>query len=73
MTGATHLDFETLTFVPIDRRLIDSALLARMMRAWLDAYHARVLREIGAELDAEPDTGADAEVLAWLRRACAPL
>ncbi len=33
--------------------------------AWLDAYHARVLKEVGAHLD-----GAE---LDWLKRACAPL
>jgi Xaa-Pro aminopeptidase len=33
--------------------------------AWLNAYHARVLREIGAFLE-----GAE---LAWLKQACAPL
>ena len=37
--------------------------------AWLDDYHARVLAEIGAELDCE----SDAPVLDWLARACAPL
>jgi len=34
--------FETLTLAPIDRRLIDPALLSADERAWLDAYHARV-------------------------------
>ncbi|HUF87238.1 MAG TPA: aminopeptidase P family protein [Thermohalobaculum sp.] len=63
------LGFETLTLVPIERRLIDSALLGPYDAAWLDAYHARVLAEIGAVLDRD----ADRDVLAWLRRACAPL
>ncbi len=63
------LGFETLTLAPIDRRLIDSDLLGPYDAAWLDAYHARVLAEIGAELDREDD----AAVLDWLRRACAPL
>ena len=34
--------FETLTLAPIDRRLIDPALLSADERTWLDAYHARV-------------------------------
>jgi Xaa-Pro aminopeptidase len=59
------LDFETLTLAPYDRRLIDVALLTAAERAWIDAYHARVLAEIGPEL--EP------EVASWLARACAPL
>ncbi len=57
--------FETLTLVPFDRRLIDPALFTGEERAWLDAYHARVLAEIGPMLD-----GA---TLGWLEKACAPL
>jgi Xaa-Pro aminopeptidase len=59
------LDFETLTLVPYDRRLIDVTLLTAEERAWIDAYHARVLAEIGPELDAG--------TAAWLSRVCAPL
>ncbi|MDD3798554.1 MAG: aminopeptidase P family protein [Novosphingobium sp.] len=57
--------FETLTHVPIDRTLIDAALLDRDERAWLDAYHAGVLALIGPQLE-----GAARD---WLERACAPL
>ncbi len=59
------LRFETITLAPFDRRVIDPALLDPPERAWLDAYHARVLAEVGPHLD-----GATA---AWLRAACAPL
>ncbi len=34
--------FETLTLAPIDRRLIEPAMLTDEEIAWLDAYHARV-------------------------------
>jgi Xaa-Pro aminopeptidase len=57
--------FETLTLAPIDRRLIEVGLLSEEERRWLDAYHARVLKEVGDHLD-----GAE---LAWLKKACAPL
>src|SRR4029077_17892413 len=40
------LCFETLPLAPFDRRLIDPATLDPAEVAWLDAYHARVLREI---------------------------
>jgi Xaa-Pro aminopeptidase len=63
------LGFETLTLAPIDRRLIDPNVLGAEDAAWLDHYHARVLAEIGDELD--PDR--DAAVLEWLTEACAPL
>jgi Xaa-Pro aminopeptidase len=58
-------EFETLTLAPMDRRLIDVALLSPDEIAWVDAYHDRVWREIGPEL---PDDTRD-----WLRLATAPL
>jgi Xaa-Pro aminopeptidase len=57
--------FETLTLAPIDVRLVRSDLLSRDELQWLDAYHARVLAEIGPMLEGE--------TLAWLERATAPL
>jgi Xaa-Pro aminopeptidase len=59
------LRFETLTLAPFDRRLIDATLLDAAERAWLDAYHARVLAEVGPNLDPA--------VQAWLADACRPL
>ncbi|WP_093665528.1 aminopeptidase P family protein [Sphingomonas gellani] len=59
------LGFATLTFAPIERTLVDADLLTQAERAWLDAYHARVLELIGPELDE-----ADRE---WLRAKCAPI
>jgi len=41
------LDFRTLTFVPIDRRLIDAEVLSAGERDWLNAYHAEVRAKIG--------------------------
>ena len=59
------LGFETLTLVPIDRRLIDTALLTPAEIGWLDAYHARVAAVIGPHLAvSEKD---------WLAGATAPL
>ncbi len=43
--------FETLTLAPIDRRLIDKAMLSPAEIEWLNAYHARVNREVRAHLD----------------------
>jgi Xaa-Pro aminopeptidase len=57
--------FETLTLAPIDRRLIDVNLLAETERAWVDAYHARVAKEIGPLLDGPTK--------AWLDAATRPL
>jgi Xaa-Pro aminopeptidase len=59
------LGFETLTFAPIDRNLVDVPLLTRDERDWLNAYHSRVLEVVGPQLEGE--------VKAWLEAQCAPL
>lgn len=59
------LGFETLTFVPFDRRLIDTRLLSPAERDWIDAYHAQVLDLIGPRVE-----GAARD---WLIAACAAL
>jgi len=40
------LSFETLTWVPLDRRLIEVAALAPAERDWLNGYHAEVLARV---------------------------
>ena len=40
--------FETLTLVPIDRRLIQRDLMTTAEVEWLDAYHARVCAVLAA-------------------------
>jgi Xaa-Pro aminopeptidase len=59
------LGFETLTFAPIDRRLIEVRMLSERERRWVDDYHAEVVRRIGPSLGPED--------CAWLEAACAPL
>ncbi len=59
------LGFETLTFAPIDRALIEVTMLSAAERAWLNDYHADVLKIVGPQLD-----GA---ARVWLEEACAPL
>ena len=60
-----YLGFECLTFVPIDRRLIDKSLLTQAEIAWLDGYHARVRAILAPQLDGED--------LAWVERETLPL
>lgn len=57
----TMFGFETLTFCPIDRRLIIKAMLSRDERLWLDAYHAETRAKLAPHL-----SGSD---LAWLEQA----
>jgi len=57
--------FEQLTLAPLDRKLIDTALLTPDERAYVDAYHAEVWTKVGPLMDGEAK--------AWLEMACAPL
>lgn len=57
--------FETLTFVPLDRRLILAGRLSPGERDWLDAYHAEVLEKLSPRVSAA--------ALDWLKAACAPI
>jgi Xaa-Pro aminopeptidase len=57
--------FETLTVVPIDRRLIKAEMLTAPETRWLDDYHARVAASLAPLLD--PATQA------WLKAATAPI
>ena len=59
------MGFDTITFVPYDRRLIVRDLLDDRERAWVDAYHASVRRTIGPLVD-----GSDR---IWLEMATAVL
>ena len=59
------LGFETLTYVPIEKRLIDASMLSDRELGWLNDYHAKVLALIGPQLEGEDK--------AWLERQCAPL
>ncbi|MET0246941.1 MAG: aminopeptidase family protein P, partial [Sphingomonas sp.] len=61
----TMLGFETLTFAPIERTLIESSLLSAEERAWLNAYHAQVLAILSPQLEGED--------LAWLEAKCAEI
>jgi Xaa-Pro aminopeptidase len=57
--------FETLTFAPIDRRLIVTAALSPGERDWLNAYHAETLAKLSSRLSVA--------ARAWLEQAAAPL
>jgi Xaa-Pro aminopeptidase len=59
------LEFEALTLVPFDTRLLDRSLLSSAEQDWLDQYHRRVWENCAPLLE-------DAE-RAWLERATRPL
>lgn len=59
------MGFQTLTFCPIDRRLIDKSLFTQEEIDWLNRYHASVREKLSGHLkDAERK---------WLEAATAPL
>ena len=59
------LGFETLTFVPIEKKLIDASMLSDRELQWLNDYHSAVLALIGPQLEGEDKI--------WLERQCSPL
>ncbi len=60
-----YLGFDCLTWVPIDRRLIEKSLLTQGEIAWLNEYHEKVRALLAPQL--EGDDGA------WVERETAPL
>lgn len=59
------LAFETLTWVPIDRRLIDASLMSADETAWINTYHRTCFEKLRARVS---DDAA-----AWLEQSTAPL
>lgn len=59
------LAFETITLAPIDKRLIEPALMTASEIAWLDAYHLRVREALCAQLSGDAHD--------WLMAATSPL
>jgi Xaa-Pro aminopeptidase len=60
-----YLAFETLSLCPIDTRCIDLSLMRADEIAWLNQYHAEVLRRVGPLLVGE--------ALAWLQKRTAAI
>jgi Xaa-Pro aminopeptidase len=58
--------FETLTFAPIDRRLIEVKMLDAAELKWLNDYHAKVAKIVRPQID-------DAATKLWLDEATAEL
>ncbi|EKE45452.1 peptidase M24 [Oceaniovalibus guishaninsula JLT2003] len=63
--GRAMLAFETLTWVPLDRRLINASALSADETAWIDGYHVEIAEKMRALVPAE--------VVEWLAGATAPL
>ncbi len=59
------LEFETISFTPIDRNLIEGAMLTRAERDWINRYHSETFDKIAP--NCSPETQA------WMKKACAPI
>lgn len=59
------LEFETTTFAPIDRTMVDASMLTPEEIDWWNAYHARTRDVLAPQLNGV--------VLAWLEDACQPI
>ena len=63
--GGRFLGFDTLTFVPIARDMVEASLLTEDEKAWWNDYHARCREILAPQLSGG--------VLAWMEDACRPL
>ena len=61
----TIYGFETITWCPYERALIDLNLLDDGEIAWIDDYHAKVRAKLSPQVEGEAK--------AWLEAACRPL
>jgi Xaa-Pro aminopeptidase len=61
----TIYGFETITWAPYERALIDMRLLDDGEIAWINAYHAQVWSNLAGSVDGEAKD--------WLEKACLPL
>ena len=59
------LGFTTLTWIPIDRRLIDISLLTNQEIIWINAYHAKIFEKLSSCIDEQAKE--------WLQEATKPI
>ncbi len=64
-TEAKLLEFETITFVPMDKRLFNPEMFSPAEKEWLNSYHSKVFEKIAPHLD-EQDRQ-------WLKQATSPV
>jgi Xaa-Pro aminopeptidase len=63
--SGTFLKFETVTFCPYDKNLIDVSLLNETEIRWINNYHQSVYELLSPK--------ASNEVAEWLKMKCLPL
>ncbi|XP_049799678.1 xaa-Pro aminopeptidase ApepP-like [Schistocerca nitens] len=68
-SGETFLTFETVTLVPYEPKLINTQLMTADQVKWLNSYHDRVRKTVGAQLLYENDF----DTYSWLVEKTLPL
>ena len=61
----TMLEFETITYAPIDLRLIDATVLTQTDKNWLNTYHQAVYSKLSPLLNVK--------ITQWLAQATAAI
>lgn len=61
--GIAWYGFESLTYIPFDKKLIDISILSPQQLQWLRQYYLDILAKIGPKLSSEE--------LNWLQQVCA--
>ena len=64
--GKGYLNFECLTFIPIQTKLMDLTIMSEDEIAWVNKYHEQVWEKISPRVQ-------KAEVKEWLRKATAKI
>ncbi len=62
---SNFLRFDTITLYPFDLNFIDRSIMTRAEVAWLNSYHRKVEKKLGAQLNEEEAK--------WLAEQCKPL
>lgn len=67
--GTMFCELETISLVPLQKKLIDPALLTKASKEWVDQYHATCFEVVGKKLK---EFGKE-EAHRWLRENTLPL
>ncbi|GMT00845.1 hypothetical protein PENTCL1PPCAC_23019, partial [Pristionchus entomophagus] len=70
-SGASFLTFRPLTWLPIQREIIDVNLMEERHKQWLNDYHSKTLSILKEDIGKR--SGDHSGVIQWLEKACAPI
>ena len=72
-TGDIFYEFEDLTLIPYQKKMIEHSLLTAQEIEQIDAYHRRVWDSLRIPLENSTSLQNKDQILTWLRHATAPL